>query len=136
MKEMKYSFENKKEILEHGICFGLFYWIVSYGTHPYAYVMIPKNSKYFEKDYENIDIDVHGGFTYANDYLPFDKKNSGTKAWYIGWDYAHYGDYAGYEEKVPKEFRIGGKKWTTEEIKSEVREVCYQIVGDKNEQKK
>jgi hypothetical protein len=136
MKEMKYSFERKIDILEHGMCFGLFYWIVSYGTHPCAYIMIPINSKYFEKDYEEIDVDVHGGLTYSNNYLPFEAKNDETKAWYIGWDYAHCGDYVGYEERVPKEFRVSGKKWTTEEIKNEVREACYQIVGEKDEQKK
>lgn len=131
MKEMSYSFERRTEILEHGVCFGLFYWIVSYGTHPCAYIMIPQNNKYFEKDYEEIDINVHGGLTYSNCYLPFETRNSDNKSWYIGWDYAHHGDYAGYEEKIPKEFRIGGKKWTTEEIKNEVREACYQIRNER-----
>lgn len=132
MKEMKYTFERKVEILEHGTCFELFYWIVSYGTHPCAYIMIPQSNKYFKKDFEEIDIDVHGGLTYSNKYLPFESEKDDNKAWYIGWDYAHYGDYMGYEEKVPKDFRIGGKKWTTEEIKREVRKVCYKIrrLGD------
>lgn len=132
VKEMSYSFERKKEILEHGVCFGLFYWIISYGTHPCAYIMIPKNNKYFEKDYEEIDIDVHGGLTYSDKYLPFEIKNSETKCWYIGWDYAHFGDYAGYEERLSKELRVGGKKWTTQEIKEEVRDVCYQIIKNEN----
>lgn len=132
MKEMKYTFERRIEILEHGTCFELFYWIVSYGTHPCAYIMIPQNNKYFLKDCEEIDIDVHGGLTYSDEYLPFETKRNDNKAWYIGWDYAHYGDYMGYEEKVPKDFRNGGKKWTTEEIKREVRKVCYKIrrLGD------
>lgn len=130
---MKYSFERKTEILEHGTCFGVFYWIVNYGTHPCAYVMIPQNNKYFERGYEEIDVNVHGGLTYSNKYLPFETKKSDNKAWYIGWDYAHYGDYNGFEEKVPKEFRVGGKKWTTEEIKNEVIEVCYQIIKEDKE---
>ena len=132
MKEMKYSFERKTEILEHGTCFGVFYWIVNYGTHPCAYVMIPKDSKYFKKDFGEIDINVHGGLTYSNNYLPFVAKNDET-GWYIGWDYAHYGDYVGYEERVPKQFQVGGKKWTTEEIKNEVREVCYKVIKEDKE---
>lgn len=127
MKDMIYSGERRKEILVHGMCFGFFYWIVSYGTHPCAYVLIPRNNKYFKKEYDYIDIDVHGGLTYSDYYLPFESKNSNNIGWYIGWDYAHHGDYTGYEEKLPKELRIGGKKWTIEEIKEDVFEVCKQL---------
>ena len=55
------------------------------------------------------------------------ENNQKMEGWFIGWDYAHYGDYAGYEEKLPKELQTGGKKWTTEEIFKEVKSVCYQL---------
>lgn len=49
-------------------------------------------------DYNNIDLDVHGGLTYSSDHLPFEidwpvDRNS----WYIGWDYAHYSDGFDFE---------------------------------------
>ena len=39
--------------------------------------------------------------------------------YWIGWDYAHLGDYCGWLNV----FDSTGKKWTTEEILQEVKEV-------------
>ena len=65
---------------------------------------------------------MHGGFTYYGEvaWVADDKKK------YLGWDYAHYGDYVGYEQLLPSQYRNGGKKWTTEEIYEEVK---YAIEG-------
>lgn len=131
MKEMVYSAERKNEILDTGFCFGLLYYILNLGTHPTAYIKIPENSKYYKKDMYDIDIAVHGGITYAEDGLYADNRE--VQGWFIGWDYGHYGDYAGYEEILPNNMRTNGKKWTTEEIKKEVREACYQIINSKEE---
>lgn len=121
MKEMKYSEERKIEVLATGYCFGLLYYILNLGTHPTAYIKIP-GSINIDKD----KLDVHGGITYSENHL-WISENQKIDGKFIGWDYGHYGDYAGYEEILPKEIRTGGKKWTTTEIYKEVREVCYQI---------
>ena len=121
MKEMKYSKERKIEVLATGYCFGLLYYILNLGTYPTAYIKMP-GSINIDKD----KLDVHGGITYSENHL-WISENQKTDGEFIGWDYAHYGDYAGYEEIFPKEIRTGGKKWTTTEIYKEVREVCYQI---------
>ena len=121
MKEMKYSKERKIEVLATGYCFGLLYYILNLGTHPTAYIKIP-GSINIDKD----KLDVHGGITYSKNHL-WISENQKIDGKFIGWDYGHYGDYAGYEEILPKEIRTGGKKWTTTEIYKEVREVCYQI---------
>lgn len=126
MKEMKYGAKETREVLDTGYCLGLLYYIMNLGTHPTAYIKIPKNNKYYGKDIYDVDIEVHGGVTFSNDHLWIDK-NQKLDGWFIGWDYAHYGDYGGYEELLPKEFRAGGKKWTTKEIFAEVKEACYQI---------
>ena len=126
MKEMIYQAESKTEILDTGYCLGLLYYIMNLGMHPTAYVRIPENHRYYKKDMDEIDIDVHGGITYSSDHL-YIENNQKLEGWFIGWDYAHYGDYAGYEEKLPKELQTGGKKWTTEEIFKEVKSVCYQL---------
>ena len=42
MKEMIYQATQKREILDTGYCFGLLYYILSLGTHPVAYIKIPK----------------------------------------------------------------------------------------------
>ena len=130
MKEMKYYKDRKIEVLATGYCLGLLYFILNLGTHPTAYIKIPKGHKLYNKDYDDIykevDIDVHGGLTYSSNHLWISESQK-IEGWFIGWDYAHYGDYVGYEEIFSKELRTGGKKWTTEEIFKEFKEVCYQI---------
>ena len=127
MKEMIYQANRKIEVLDTGTCLGFFYWILNLGTHPTAYVKIPKNHKYNNKFYDEIDIEVHGGITYSSDHLNI-SENQKIEGWFIGWDYAHCEDYLGYEMMIPKRYRTEGKKWTTEEIHQEVYEVCRQLL--------
>lgn len=126
MKEMTYQTEFKREVLDTGYCLGILYFILNLGMHPTAYIKVPKNSKYYGKDIGEIDLNVHGGVTYANDYL-YVSENQKINGWFVGWDYGHYGDYTGYEELLPQNIRCGGKKWTTKEILKEVKEACYQV---------
>ena len=122
MRKMIYSTETKQELLSTGYCFGLLYFILNLGVHPAAYIKLPNNIK-IDKN----EIAVHGGITYSENYL-YINRNEKLDGRFIGWDYAHYGDYGGYEELLPLELRSGGKKWTTEEIYQEVRHACYQIL--------
>ena len=43
LKEMKYQFDRKIEVLSTGYCLGLLYYILNLGTHPTAYIKIPDN---------------------------------------------------------------------------------------------
>lgn len=56
--------------------------------------------------------------------------NQAVEGNFIGWDYAHYGDYIGfYEDKTiwkDKDTK-GMKRWTTQEIFEEVKDACYQL---------
>ena len=125
MKEMIYQAERKIEVLDTGTCFGLFYWILNLGTHPTAYVKIPESHKYYQKIYDDIDIDVHGGLTYSRDHL-WISESQRLDGWFIGWDYAHYDDYAGYYTKRDSSL-YELNRWTTEEIREEVYKVCEQL---------
>ena len=129
MKEMIYQPTRKIEVLDTGTCLGFFYWILNLGTHPTAYIKIPENHKFYGKEYGDIDLEVYGGLTYSKDYL-YISNNQKIEGWFIGWDYAHCDDYMGYEEIIPEDLRTGGKKWTTQEIKEEVQEVCKQLLED------
>jgi len=119
---MIYQADIKRELLYKNTYKDFNYYIMSMGTHPTAYIEIPKNNKFYKMDYNKIydicDVDVHGGLTYSNSYLRDIKDNS----WFIGWDYAHAGDYMGYYKDFSK-YGISTinslqdeKKWTTEEI--------------------
>lgn len=48
-------------------------------------------SKYFNVDYDNIPIDIHGGLTYGQSTLV--EHNDG---YWIGWNYAHFNDGKDY----------------------------------------
>ncbi len=121
MKEMEYSQKEKREVLATGDCFGIKYYILNLGTHPTAYIKIPDNL--------NIDedkLEVHGGITYSDNHLWISEKQK-IEGKFIGWDYAHYGDYYENEGMFLKKLMKYEKKWTTEEIYTEVENVCRQI---------
>lgn len=125
MKQMEYQATPKREILAEGEYKNYHYVIMSYGTHPCAYVAIPKNHKCYGKDYDDIDIRCHGGLTYSRDSLRIGE-DTVYNGYFIGWDYAHYGDYAGYFSQIG--FDEPCKKWTTEEILEEVNDVIEQLI--------
>lgn len=84
-------------ILDNNVYKGYEYYILSLGTHPTAYVKLCKDDKFYGYDYDRLSelVDVHGGFTYSRDYLTVAKDESDV--WFVGWDYAHYGDYSGFD---------------------------------------
>lgn len=93
MKEMVYKnyMENGQEVIEildEGIYKSFHYVIVSYGTHPCAYIEIPKDNVSDED--KLIDIDCHGGITYVftTGLIKPNNENHRDGHW-IGWDYAH-----------------------------------------------
>lgn len=114
MKEMVYwPRRTAREILHSGKIKGYQFYIVSYGTHPCAYVKaeVPR--------YQEDKIECNGGITYSgNAFKEFDVKGK-----YIGWDYAHCWDFAGYDPKM------GGKIHTTEEIMEDVKKVISQLIS-------
>ena len=128
-KIMKYGKERRTELLCKGKYKNYNYYVLNLGTHPTAYIEIPKENKLYRKSYDEIykigcDIDVHGGLTYSDNELMGVKSEN----WFIGWDYAHCGDYCGYEESMPESIRTYGKKWTTEEIIEECKNAIDQII--------
>ena len=102
------------------------------GTHPCAYVQVayPERIGLLEDGddhvLESVDsyLDVHGGVTFIGSLEKY-----GLAGTWIGWDYAHYGDYVHMEGN----FHTGGgvtedagHAWTLEEIEKEVKEVINQ----------
>ena len=126
MKEMIYSAKrlNPPEMLADGEYKGLHFYVLNLGTHPCAYVDVTEtdlNRKY----YTDVDISCHGGLTYSEEYL----RTVDKKGWFIGWYYAHYGDFTGYELEMPIGIRMNGKRWTTAEIVEECKQVIDQLIA-------
>lgn len=134
MKEMIYKPQREIEILDEGYMECLHYCIVSLGTHLCAYIELPKEHKYYGKDYDDINVLCHGGITYISDQGIIQKTNENHRdGFWIGWDYGHFDDYMGYEEAFPAHLRAGGKRWTTEEVLIQVKDVCVQLLREEEE---
>lgn len=122
MPEMIYSNKHTTEVLLKGEYLGYKWVIISYGTHPCAYVKLPKNSKLISLG-EEIPVDCHGGITFISSeglsQLKTVEKNEG---FFIGWDYAHAGDQIGLNQFE------WDKKWTVNEIQEEIRDVVIQLI--------
>lgn len=113
MDKKGYRILFKKETTNGLIGIGL-----SMGTHPNGYILIPKDHRFYGKDYDKIQ-KFKNVLTYSG------KKLNGLEVlfphhWFIGWDHAHFTDY--YHN--PSHFKINSKrhKWTLEELKNEMIE--------------
>jgi hypothetical protein len=69
-----------------------------FGGHLCGYVQIPKDHPYYEKGYDDINIDCHGGFTYS------EVMGTDNEHW-IGFDCMHSYDYCPSMEKFCREVR-------------------------------
>ena len=131
IKEMEYKVRipsdrfdkpSKYEILCQSWYKGYKVLIVSYFNHPCAYVGLPSGHIFELVDYDYVqDIDCHGGITYGGDHHALVKELQDS-GWFIGWDYAHFGDWCAHSPI------LGGKKWTTMEIINECMSVVDQLI--------
>ena len=127
---MRYEEHRTLEVLYKDKYKGYTYFIINYGTHPCAYVELPKDHPLYGISYIDIedmyDIRVHGGLTYSTDsFLLLDN------TWIIGWDYAHCDDYSIFAKNCL--FLHDLKKWTTEEMIDECISVIDQLEEIKRE---
>lgn len=126
-KEMIYTKKLTQELLYNYIYRGYHFYIMNLGSHPTAYVELPQKHKYFGKSYSDMDINVHGGLTYSCNSLRISKSTTMENSWFIGWDYAHAGDY--YESPIEMLDINDTKahKYTVEEIIGECLSVIDQL---------
>lgn len=85
------------------------------------------------------DIPVHGGITYCNRTSYFLYANFEGSKYFVGWDYAHGGDYRTSKFKDYYNEKVITKKYTYEEIMEDVKkaidylcELEKKIVWEKN----
>ena len=80
------------EFTENGLeCYVLSMDLMFIGGFHNGYVALPKGHKYYGEDYYDIDVDAHGGLTYADNYLQ-DVITKEDELWVIGFDTNHYDD--------------------------------------------
>ena len=119
-KNMLYGKRKEGEILAEGEVGIYRFKVVSYGSHPCCYVHVP----IVHPLYENLDlaesiIDCHGGITFDGSLTKF-----GDEQYYIGWDYAHAGDYMSFGDDIPYH-NEEDKKYSILELVAD----CYYVIG-------
>ena len=84
---------------------------------------------YKHRDYDSIEVDCHGGLTFG-DYFrkPF---KHWSKGYWIGWDYAHFGDYM---PMLIRESNSESTVWSEKDVVKECESVINQAIkASKNE---
>lgn len=71
------------------------------GSNRCGYVRIPPTHPFYQKNYMDVDMEVHGGLTYAQ-IEPCVEHEDGI-GWWFGFDCAHAGD-AFYDPDQPSQF--------------------------------
>lgn len=99
-----------------------------------GYVALTPRHPWFNQDYAEIPVDIHGGLTYG--------ESEPDGYYWIGFDCAHWGDYipmlAELQKQLEKEevmtpagemVRLtgGGRRWTKEETAEEVSRLREQV---------
>ena len=118
------------QIIAMGEHEGVTFYVVNInGLHPCAYIRITKGMPLYGLDYDDLDqyeIEVHCGWTYARDFLVGIVNDD--ESWFIGWDYGHCNDFEGFYLREKDSFILKrNKRWTTDEIIEECKEVCEEI---------
>ena len=60
-----------------------------------GYIGLPNTHPWYEKDYNDIDVNIHGGLTFSEPADKLDWKEIKPKhkgGWVVGFDCMHYGD--------------------------------------------
>lgn len=94
------------------------------GRHPTAYVRVNESDKWYNIDYDKIsaiDCKPHGGFTFSS-FVSKEFEETEDTYW-VGWDYAHFGDYLSYPLNSVLSMTDGAKKWSIEEIEDDCKKV-------------
>lgn len=113
------SKENVK-VLADGTYLGFKVCILSYGTHPCCYFKLNEGDKFIGEDMDNIPLNCHGGLTFAR---KTEKDSPMGEGYWLGWDYAHYGDEYGSGM-----LGMSGKKYTTDMLIADLKEAIKHYV--------
>ena len=96
-----------------------------------GYVRVPKGHPWFDKDYNDINADVHGGLTFAAMDMPCDKGGPDDGYW-VGFDCGHFDDAPDPALpilKARKDFAlawVGGVVRSQAYVEEQCRSLCQQ----------
>lgn len=102
--------------------------LAEWSGHLNGYVKIPKTHPAYFKDYDELDIECHGGLSFSG----FLTDRKGERKWYIGFDCAHAGDLT---PRISEQFPIsnllfGYEIWRDEEyVTDNLKNIVQQLIG-------
>lgn len=111
------------------LCLGKYlnydFLILNMGSHPTAYVRVPKDHPFFGKFYDECNPPhgfLGGPFTFSDSSANFANllDQPIPDGWYLGWDYFTIADYS--------YMNLNGKKWTTKEIMAHCKEAIEWLI--------
>lgn len=81
-----------------------------------AYVVIPKKNKLYERDYDKLSLDVHGGVTFSEygDAFSGGTEKLSDDDWVLGIDFSHGGDSIDY--------------WTLDKVETELKHFIDEVI--------
>lgn len=118
--------------------------IIDRGGWPCSYIKMPEDiyqdhveSTNWDGNYDDVDVDVHGGVTFGEycklmirtEYGAFVDNRLVPEGYWIGWDYAHAGDYCylGRDEYLFRFDPAIEKKYTIKELIDEAHEALEEL---------
>lgn len=88
------------------------------------YKITPTSKRRYHYDYDAIPLEVHGGLTFGRLISKCDYPQGFTRGLWVGWDYAHLGDYV-KTSMFPDE---SGYEWSEEEVERECKNAINQLL--------
>ena len=102
-----------------------------------GYVGVSEGHPAYQKDWDSVEAEVHGGLTFADTCQPdaehdichVVEEGEDDKVWWLGFDTAHAGDYVpGYPVSVSKIFRDRGDRYRdVEYVRGQCRNLAAQL---------
>lgn len=110
----------------------------SHSGHWCGYVGVSDGHKFFEKHYNDVSVDVHGGLTYSDHcqgticHIP--GEGEPDHVWWLGFDCAHCDDYSPLDVKYsergyPFNIRDDEEYRTLQYVKDECAKLAMQLGG-------
>ena len=90
-----------------------------------GYVALTENHSCYQKEYYNIDVDVHGGLTFGGQGNDNSLHFPDSKVYWVGFDTSHLSDYIEYDNDEHPE--PNGIKWTKEMVAEETERLAIQL---------
>jgi hypothetical protein len=112
------------------------------GGHWCGYVGVPEGHPYFEKDYDDCTVDVHGGLTFADHCQEVESECTGVchkpgdgeqdNVWWLGFDCAHCYDLSPTSESFRRQLgwsASGGCYRTLTFVQAEAAKLAEQLTA-------